>query len=132
MCHNRFEEIWMNLVFTAQLEERPHDMPSVLMDLGGQFCGQLQSTLSYTFLPIRTGNFLAFLANLTISFTDKSMIWWYGVGGDWINEGFPHYVEIDFKPENGCEIQNAACSKTGIMMELHVVKGPGEERLVRK
>jgi Transposase IS4 len=58
------------------------------------------------------------------------MIQWYGMGGDWINKGLPHYVAIDRKPENGCEIQNAACGKTGIMMELHVVTGPVEERLV--
>jgi Transposase IS4 len=58
------------------------------------------------------------------------MIWWYATGGDWINEGLPHYVAIDHKPENGCEIQNATCGKTGIMMELHVVKGPVEEHLV--
>jgi hypothetical protein len=57
------------------------------------------------------------------------MIQWYGAGGDWINKGLPHYVAIDHRPENGCEIQNAACGKTGIMMELHVVKGPAEERL---
>jgi hypothetical protein len=56
------------------------------------------------------------------------MIQWYGTGGDWINEGLPHYVGIDCKPKNGCEIQNTACGKTGIMMELHVVKGPVEER----
>jgi Transposase IS4 len=55
------------------------------------------------------------------------MIRWYGAGG--VNNGLPHYVTIDRKPENGCEIQNAACGKTGIMMELHVVKGPAEERL---
>jgi Transposase IS4 len=29
MCRNRFEEIWMNLVFSAQPEERPADMSSV-------------------------------------------------------------------------------------------------------
>jgi hypothetical protein len=57
------------------------------------------------------------------------MIRWYGAGGDWINEGLLHYVAIDRKPENRCEIQNAVCGKTGIMMELHVVKGPAEERL---
>jgi hypothetical protein len=50
------------------------------------------------------------------------MIQWYGTGGDWINEGLPHYVVIDCKPENGCEIQNAG--------KIHVVKGPVEERLV--
>jgi Transposase IS4 len=29
MCRNRFEEIWMNLVFSAQLDERPPDMSMV-------------------------------------------------------------------------------------------------------
>jgi hypothetical protein len=55
------------------------------------------------------------------------MIQWYGAGGDWINEGLLHYVAIDRKPENGCVIQTRG--KTGIMMELHVVKWPAEEHL---
>jgi Transposase IS4 len=29
MCRNRFEEIWMNLVLSAQLDKRPDDMSSV-------------------------------------------------------------------------------------------------------
>jgi Transposase IS4 len=43
-------------------------------------------------------------------------------GGDWINGGLPHYVIIDRKPENGCEIQTACCGESGIMMSLLVVK----------
>jgi hypothetical protein len=35
MCCNCFEEIWMNLVFSAQLEEHPQDRSSVSMDVGG-------------------------------------------------------------------------------------------------
>jgi hypothetical protein len=53
---------------------------------------------------------------------DESMVRWYGMGGDWINEGLPNYVAIDRKPENGCEIQNLACGKSGVMMRLHLVK----------
>lgn len=49
---------------------------------------------------------------------DESMSRWYGKGGDWINEGLPHYVAIDRKPENGCEIQTACCGTSGIMMSL--------------
>jgi hypothetical protein len=76
---------------------------------------------------------VAFLTNLTLVFTDlhqqiNDMVVWYR--GDWINEGLLYYVAIDCKPKNSCEIQNAACSKTGTMMELHVVKGPVEEHLV--
>lgn len=32
-------------------------------------------------------------------------------------------IALLYKPENGCEIQNAACGTTGIMMELRIVKG---------
>jgi hypothetical protein len=37
------------------------------------------------------------------------------------------YIAIDRKPENGCEIQNAACGKSGIMMRLKLVKSKEEE-----
>lgn len=43
--------------------------------------------------------------------------------------GLTHYMVIDRKPENGCEIQNPACGKMGIMMSLHIVKGLEEEVL---
>jgi hypothetical protein len=48
---------------------------------------------------------------------------WYGQGGHWINHGLPQYVAIDRKPENGCEIQNAACGRSGVMLRLKLVKG---------
>ena len=37
------------------------------------------------------------------------------------------YVEIDRKPENGCEIQNAACGRSGVMIRLKIVKTAEEE-----
>ena len=52
---------------------------------------------------------------------DESMCKWYGQGGNWIRKGLPMYVAIDRKPENGCEIQNAACGRSGIMLRLSVV-----------
>jgi hypothetical protein len=54
---------------------------------------------------------------------DESMSRWYGQGGHWINQGLPQYVAIDRKPENGCEIQNAACGRSGVMLRLKLVKG---------
>ena len=36
-------------------------------------------------------------------------------------------VVIDRKPENGCEIQNAACGHCGVMIRLKVVKTAEEE-----
>ncbi|KAI2512652.1 Transposase IS4 [Fragilaria crotonensis] len=62
---------------------------------------------------------------------DESMSRWYGQGGHWINHGLPQYVAIDRKPENGCEIQNAACGMSGVMLRLKLVKGtdlPGSKK----
>jgi hypothetical protein len=53
---------------------------------------------------------------------DESISRWYGQGGHWIDIGLPHYVAIDRKPENGCEIQNAACGRSGIMLNVALVK----------
>ena len=47
---------------------------------------------------------------------------WYGKGGYWINHGLPQCVAIDRKPEAGCEIQNTACSHSGIMLRLKLVE----------
>ena len=61
---------------------------------------------------------------------DESMSCWYGQGGHWINHGLPQYVAIDRKPENGCEIQNAACGMSRVMLQVKLVKGadlPGSE-----
>jgi Transposase IS4 len=55
---------------------------------------------------------------------------WYGKGGDWINAGLPHYIAIDRKPENGCEIQTACCGTSGIMMSLRLVKGDKGDELL--
>jgi Transposase IS4 len=43
-------------------------------------------------------------------------------GGFWINIGLPQNIAIDREPENGCEIQNAACGRSGAMMRLKLVK----------
>ncbi len=58
---------------------------------------------------------------------DESMSRWYGLGGDWIDVGLPTYRAIDRKPENGCEIKNSACGRSGIMLRLRIVKSPCDE-----
>jgi hypothetical protein len=42
------------------------------------------------------------------------------------NHGLPMYVAMKRKPDNGCEIQNSACGKSGIMMRLKLVKTADE------
>ena len=49
---------------------------------------------------------------------DESISRWYGLGGSWVKKGLPHYVAIDRKPENGCEIQNSACGVSGVLLRL--------------
>ena len=53
---------------------------------------------------------------------DESISRWYS----WINIGLLMYVAIDRKSENGCEIQDAACGTSGIMISLRVVKTSNE------
>ena len=53
---------------------------------------------------------------------DESISRWYGLGGHWINMGLPMYVAMDRKPEDGLEIQDCCCAKSGIMCQLKLVK----------
>ena len=52
---------------------------------------------------------------------DESISRWYGLGVGWINIGLPMYIAIDCKSENGCEIYNSACGKSGGMLRLLIV-----------
>ena len=60
---------------------------------------------------------------------DESMYRWYGIGGHYINAGLSQYIAIDRKPENDCEIPNAADGVSGIMMQLKLVKTSSGEDL---
>ena len=53
---------------------------------------------------------------------DESMSRWYGMGGKWISKGLPHYVALDRKPENGCELKTAACGRSGILLRIEIVR----------
>ena len=39
------------------------------------------------------------------------------------------YIAIDKKPENGCEIQNSACSESGVMLWLLLVNSEEDYHL---
>ncbi len=45
---------------------------------------------------------------------EESISRWYRLGGHLIDAGLPHYVAIDRKPENGCEIQNSALEEAAL------------------
>ena len=112
MSRQRYDDIWMCLRLSFQPENRPDNVPSeeyrwMLVD---DFIRQFNDHRSSHFTPS------------DILVIDESIARWYGLGGDWINVGLPMYVDIDRKPESGCEIQSACCGKSGIMIRLKLVK----------
>ena len=52
---------------------------------------------------------------------DESMSRWYGEGGYWNDTGLPHYVAMDRKPDNGCEIWSLADGNGEFMLALEIV-----------
>ena len=60
---------------------------------------------------------------------DDSISRWYGLGGGCINIGLPMYMAIDRKAENGCEIQNSACSESGVMLRILLMKSEEDSHL---
>ena len=53
---------------------------------------------------------------------------WNGLGGHCIDVGIPYYVTIDRKPENSCEIQNAARGRSGIILRIQLVNTAEDDR----
>jgi Transposase IS4 len=113
MSKHRFEELFSHTRWSHQPEDRGIDCTSeeyrwMLVD---DFVANFNEHRKNFFNPSE------------LICVDESMSRWYGQGGHWINHGLPQYVAIDRKPENGCEIQNAACGVSGVMLRLKVVKG---------
>jgi len=111
MSRNRFDNLWSNLAFIRQ----PAGGPST----GGteQFRWALINDFIHAIAQHRVdhgtpGDTLC---------VDESMSKWYRQGRHWISIGLPMYVAIDRKPENGCEIENTACGRSGIMLRLKMV-----------
>jgi len=117
MTRPRFDELTQHMEWSEQPEERPPGLSSetyrwMLVD---DFVSRINSHRVQHFSPSH------------LICVDESISRWYGLGGSWINAGLPFYVAIDRKPEDGCEIQNSCCAKSGIMLRLKIVKSPVEE-----
>ncbi|EEC46364.1 predicted protein [Phaeodactylum tricornutum CCAP 1055/1] len=112
MSRQRFNDIWQCLCWSEQPPERPEGMSSqsYRWKRVDGFVARYNDHQSTAFKPSH------------MICVDESISRWYGQGGNWINHGLPMYVAIDRKPENGCEIQNAACGCSGIMLRLKLVK----------
>ena len=60
--------------------------------------------------------------------SDESILQQYRQGGHCIYLGLPMYVSMEMNPENGAEIQNVACRRSGIMMRIRVIKSEKNEK----
>jgi hypothetical protein len=87
MTRHRFDMIWSCLTFSKVPAARPEGMSSAeyrwkhVDDFVEGFNGHRRS---------------AFTPSERICI-DESMSRWYGNGGEWINEGLPHYIAMDRK-----------------------------------
>jgi hypothetical protein len=112
MTRHRFQTLKRYIRFSNQPSSRPEGMNSE----------KYRWLLVDDFIRSINNHRLSYFKPSKLICVDKSMIRWYGQGGDWINSGLPNYVAIDRKPENGCEIQNSCCGRSGIMLRLLLVK----------
>ena len=112
MVRNRFDDLWRYILFSDQPAERPDNMSheKYRWCLVDDFVKEFNDHREHMFIP---SDWLC---------ADESISRWYGQGGHWINMGLPMYIAIDRKPENGCEIQNSACGRSGVMLRLKLVK----------
>jgi Transposase IS4 len=117
MSRNRYDIIIKCLVWSFQPPTRPEGMSSEehRWMLVTDFVNNLNEHKKNYFIPS------------TLICVDESMSRWYGLGGHWINIGLPMYVAMDRKPEDGCEIQNSCCGKSGILLQLKLVKSASAE-----
>ena len=117
MSRHRWDTLWKCLRWSDQPSERPDEMSHEHWRwmLIRDFVDRFNEHRSTWFIPSKR------------ICVDESMSEWYGLGGNWISMGLPVYVAIERKPVYGCEIQNACCGRSRIMMQIKVVVSSEEE-----
>lgn len=112
MTRDRFHVILRYLAWSYQPKIRPDGMSSeeYRWKLVDGFIDTINEHRSHYFSPS------------WLICADESISRWYGLGGHWINKGLPMYVAMDRKPEDGLEIQDSCCAKSGILLQLKLVK----------
>jgi len=109
----RFDALWSALTFSKQPTGGPAaDDPSGERFRWALFNDFISSINAHRKAHVTPGDTIC---------VNESILKWYGLGGHWSSVGLPMYVAIDRKPENGREIQNAACGRSGIILHLHLV-----------
>jgi hypothetical protein len=117
MSRDRFDFLFKHICWSDQPEVRPEHMSSE----------EFRWCLVEDFVDNYNEHRKMYLNPSWQICVDESICRWYGLGGSWINEGLPHYVAIDRKPEDGLEIQNACDAMCGIMARLRLVKSAKAE-----
>ena len=122
MSRERFDALWRHMVWSEQPKQRPEGMSHEewRWALVQDFVDNFNDHRELFFFP----------SNLLCA--DESISRWYGLGGNWINMGLPHYVAMDRKPEHGCEIQNCCDGISGIMLRLKLVKSQAAEDAINE
>ena len=120
MPRNRFDQLWRHIVWSEQPKERPE----------GVSHEQWRWMLIQDFVDNFNAHREEFFSPSWLLCADESISRWYGLGGNWINIGLPHYVAMDRKPEHGCEIQNCCDAMSGIMLRLKLVKSQAAEESI--
>ncbi len=120
MLRNHFDDIWYAVRWSRQPPEQPDGMSLeqyhwMLVD---NFIANINE---YRSRPFNPGNHLG---------ADETVIWWYGLGGAFVDAGLPIYLVLECKPNNGGEIQNLAAIASGIMLHLKVVKSVTQEKVI--
>jgi Transposase IS4 len=117
MSRERFDLLWRYMVWSEQPKERPEGMSHE----------EFRWALVQDFVTNFNDHRETYYYSSSLICADESISRWYGLGGNWINMGLPHYVAMDRKPEHGCEIQNCCDGVSGIMMQLKLVKSQAAE-----
>ena len=117
MSRQRYDDIHRKLVWSEQPGVRPEGMTSETY----------QWMQVDDFVDRFNEHRKKFFSASDLICVDESMSRWYGLGGSWINGGLPHFVAMDRKPDNGCEIQNSCDGRSGIMLRVKLVKTATEE-----
>ena len=117
MGRNRFDAIWYAMRWSRQVPERPDNMTSEewRWQLIDDHVDNFNKHRASTFVP--SGEICA----------DESVVRWYGLGGAFVNFGLPMYVELERKPDSGCEIQDICCVQSKVMLQLKIVQSSEQE-----
>jgi len=116
MSRGRFESLWSCTIYSEECTDPAVSSKRRRWSLVDDF---VTSFNAHRAAHVRPSDLLC---------VDESMSKWYGQGRGWSDRGVTMYVAIDRKPENGCEIQNTACGRSGIMLCLQLVTTVGDQR----